>query len=143
MTITGGTALGRDEIDRMVKDAEAYAEEDRKRREAVETRNQAEQLVNQTERILEEQGSALSDDERGPIDAALADLKTAVDSEDTSLEDLRSKMEHLAQASQGAFTRMYQEAAQQGQATGGGTTEQAADDEEVVDAEIIDEGDES
>jgi molecular chaperone DnaK len=143
MTITGGTALAKDDIDRMVKDAEAYAEEDRKRREAVETRNQAEQLVNQTEKVLEEQGENLTDDERSPIDSALADLKTALGSEETSTEDLRSKMEHLAQVSQGAFTRMYQEAAQQAQAAGGGAPESdLGDEEEVVDAEIIDEGDE-
>jgi len=143
MTITGGTALAKDDIDRMVKDAEAYAEEDRQRREAVETRNQAEQLVNQTEKVLEEQGENLNEDERAPIDSGLADLKTALGSEDTSTEDLRSKMEHLAQVSQGAFTRMYQEAAQQAQAAGGdaGTGEPASDDD-VVDAEIIDEGDE-
>jgi molecular chaperone DnaK len=143
MTITGGTALAKDDIDRMVKDAEAYAEEDRKRREAVETRNQAEQLVNQTEKVLEEQGENLTDDERSPIDSALADLRTALGSEETSTEDLRSKMEHLAQVSQGAFTRMYQEAAQQAQAAGGGAPESdLGDEEEVVDAEIIDEGDE-
>jgi molecular chaperone DnaK len=142
MTITGGSALAQGDIDRMVKDAEAYAEEDRKRREAVETRNQAEQLVNQTENVLEEQGTNLNDDERGPIDTALADLKTALGSEDTPTEELRSKMEELAKVSQGAFTRMYQETAQQGQAAGG-PVEGEVDDDEVVDAEIIDEGDES
>ncbi len=144
MTITGGSALASDEIDRMVKDAESYAEEDRKRREAVETRNQAEQLVNQTEKVLSEQGDKLTEDEKSPIESAMADLRDAVASEDTSTEDLRSKMEHLAQVSQGAFTRMYQEAAEQAQATGAGAGAQdAAGDEEVVDAEIIDEGDES
>ncbi|MGA7272837.1 MAG: molecular chaperone DnaK [Acidimicrobiia bacterium] len=144
MTITGGSALASDEIDRMVKDAESYAEEDRKRREAVETRNQAEQLVNQTEKVLSEQGDKLTEDEKSPIESAMTDLRDAVASEDTSTEDLRSKMEHLAQVSQGAFTRMYQEAAEQAQATGAGAGAQdAAGDEEVVDAEIIDEGDES
>jgi molecular chaperone DnaK len=139
MTITGGTALAKDDIDRMVKDAEAYAEEDRRRREAVETRNQAEQVVNQTEKVLEEQGGNLTDDERAPIDSALADLKAALGSEDTSTEDLRSRMEQLAQVSQGAFTRMYQEAAQQAPAAGSGP--ESDSDEDVVDAEIIDEGD--
>ncbi len=144
MTITGGSALADQDIDRMVKDAESYAEEDRKRREAVETRNQAEQLVNQTEKVLSEQGDKLTDDEKSPIETAMSDLKEAVASEDTSTEDLRSKMEHLAQVSQGAFTRMYQEAAEQAQASGAGqATEGVTDDEEVVDAEIIDEGDES
>src|SRR5690606_1958014 len=99
------------------------------------------QLVNQTQKVLEEQGDNLNEDERSPIDTALADLKEALSSEDTSTEDLRSKMEHLAQVSQGAFTRMYQEAAEQAQAAGGGGSESESD-EDVVDAEIIDEGDE-
>ncbi|HLU52686.1 MAG TPA: molecular chaperone DnaK [Acidimicrobiia bacterium] len=142
MTITGGSALSQDEIDRMIKDAESYAEEDRKRREAVETRNQAESLINQTERVLDEQGDKLSEDERSSIESALSELKEAAASEDTSTEDLRSKMEGLAQVSQSAFTRMYQEAAQQapaGASGEGGTV----DDDEVVDAEIIDEGDDT
>jgi molecular chaperone DnaK len=144
MTITGGSALAQDDIDQMVKDAEAYAEEDRKRREAVEARNQAEQLVNQTERVLEEQASSLTDEERSPIDSALEDLKSALAAEDSSTEDLRSKMEQVAQVSQGAFTRMYQEAAQQAQAEGATAAgEEGGDDEEVVDAEIIDEDEES
>lgn len=140
MTITGGSALGSDEIDRMVTEAEAYADEDRQRREAIETRNQAEQLVNQTEKVLSEQGDSLTEDERAPIDSALEDLKTAVSDDSTDTADLRSKIEHLAQVSQGAFTRMYQEAAQEAQAAG---EPGQADDEDIVDAEIIDEGDEA
>ncbi|HEX7098394.1 MAG TPA: molecular chaperone DnaK [Acidimicrobiia bacterium] len=144
MTITGGSALSQEEIDRMIKDAESYAEEDRKRREAVETRNRAESLVNQTERVLNEQGDKLSDDERSSIESALSELKEAVASESTSTEDLRSKMERVAQVSQSAFTRMYEQAAQQAQAqTGGAGDAGTVDDDEVVDAEIVDEGDES
>ncbi|HJR92187.1 MAG TPA: molecular chaperone DnaK [Acidimicrobiia bacterium] len=142
MTITGGSALASDEIDRMVKDAEAYADEDSKRREAVETRNQAEQLVNQTEKVLSEQGENLTEDERSPIDAALTELRNAVAAEDTPSDDLRSKMENLASVSQGAFSRMYQDAAQQAPA-GGPVEGETVDDDEVVDAEIIDEGEES
>src|SRR5690606_22505807 len=92
MTITGGSALSQDEIDRMIKDAESYAEEGRKRREAVEPRNQAESLINQTERVLDEQGDKQSEDERSSIESALSELKEAAASEDTSTEDLRSKM---------------------------------------------------
>jgi molecular chaperone DnaK len=143
MTITGGSALASDEIDRMVKDAEAYAEEDLKRRDAVEARNQAEQLVNQTEKVLSEQGENLTEDERSPIEAALADLRTAAAAEDTSTEDLRSKMEHLATVSQGAFTRMYEQAASEQASAGGPVEGDVVDDDDVVDAEIIDEGDES
>ncbi len=140
MTITGGSALASEDIDRMVKDAEAYADEDRRRIEAVETRNQGEQLVNQTVKLLADQGENLNDEEKAPIDTAVADLKEALADDSTEPEDLRTKMEHLAEVSQGAFARMYQEAAEQAQAAGGGTTES---DEDVVDAEIVDEGDDT
>jgi molecular chaperone DnaK len=140
MTITGGSALASEDIDRMVKDAEAYADEDRRRREAVETRNQGEQLVNQTEKLLTDQGEKLNEEEKAPIDAAIADLKEALASDSTEPDELRTKMEHLAEVSQGAFARMYQEAAEQAQATGEGT---ADNDDDVVDAEIVDEGDDT
>jgi molecular chaperone DnaK len=140
MTITGGTALAKDEIDRMVKDAESYAEEDRQRREKVETRNQGDQLVHQTEKVLAEQGEKLSADERAGIDTALSELRTALGDENTETAALRSRIEALVTASQGAFSRMYQEAASsQAGAAGAGASQ---NDEDVVEAEIIDEGDE-
>ncbi len=139
MTITGGTALGKDDIDRMVKDAEAYADEDRRRREQVETRNQADQLVHQTEKVLSEQGEKLNEEERASIDVALNELKTTL--EDTSAETttLRTRIDALVTASQGAFSRMYQESAQANTASGAGG--ETANDDDVVEAEIIDEGD--
>jgi molecular chaperone DnaK len=139
MTITGGTALGSDEIDRMVKAAEAHAEEDRARREHVETRNQGDQLVHQTEKVLKEQGERLSSDEREKIEAALAELKAGI--EDTSVDTpgLRSRIDQLVTASQGAFSRMYQES---GQAAAGGDEATGSNDDDVVEAEIVDEGDE-
>ena len=139
MTITGGTALAKEDIDRMVKDAEAYAEEDRLRREQIETRNQGDQLVHQTEKVLAEQGEKLSADERGSIDSALADLKAALGDENTDTATLRSRIEALVTSSQGAFTRMYQEAASQ---PGAGATGEGVSDDDVVEAEIVDEGDE-
>jgi molecular chaperone DnaK len=138
MTITGGTALAKDEIDRMMKDAESYAEEDRKRREEVETRNQADQLVHQTEKLLKEQGEQMTADERSSVESALAELKSALAGDDASA--IRSKMESLITASQAMATRLYQQAAAQQQAGGGGATGPEADDEDVVEAEIIDEG---
>jgi molecular chaperone DnaK len=141
MTITGGTALGHDEIDRMVKDAEAYAEEDRLRREGVETRNQADQLLHQTAKVLTEQGEKLSDDERAKIDEAVTDLKSAVENDATPTTELRAKIEALVTASQGAFSRMYQEAAQSGQAGAGAHA--SSSDEDVVEAEIVDEGEQA
>ncbi len=95
MTITGGTALADDEIDKMVKDAEAYAEEDRKRREAVETRNRGDQLVHQTEKVLSEQGESLNEDEKSGIESALAELKTALGDESTESTEIQSKMDAL------------------------------------------------
>jgi molecular chaperone DnaK len=138
MTITGGTALADDEIDKMVKDAEAYAEEDRLRREAVETRNRGDQLVNQTEKVLSEQGDSLNEDEKSGIESALADLKAALGEESTESSAIQSKMDALVEASQNAFTRVYQEAAAAADAEAGPTGETGEDDD-IVEAEIVDE----
>ena len=123
----------------MVKDAEAYADEDRLRREQVETRNQADQLVHQTEKVLKEQGEKLNDEERASIDTALGDLKSTLEDANADTPTLRSKIDALVNASQGAFSRMYQEAAQANQAGQAGADDGASDDD-VVEAEIIDEG---
>ena len=139
MTITGGTALAQDDIDRMVKDAEAYAEEDRKNRETVETRNQADQLVHQTEKVIKEHESTITSEEKESIESKLAELRTALENEAADTTDLRAKMDALVEASQGAFTRVYQEAAQQAQAGAGGG-QPVEDDEDIVEAEIVDEG---
>jgi len=133
MTITGGSALAQDDIDRMVKDAEAYADEDAKRREAVETRNQAEQLVHQTEKLVEEQGENMTEDEKSGVDTALAALKLTLENESAETTEIRSQMEELIKASQTMATRLYEQAAQQAQA--GGATED--EDDDVVEAEII------
>ncbi len=143
MTITGGTALDKDEIDRMMKEAEAHAEEDRQRKEEAETRNTADALVFQTEKLLKEQGEKVSDDERTKIEAALGELKTALAGED--IEAVKAKHEALLQASQEFAQRLYQ-AAQAEQAAGaaGGApggdagAQSAPDDDEVADAEIVD-----
>ena len=140
MTITGGTALGQDDIDRMVKDAEAYAEEDRNNRERVETRNQADQLVHQTEKVIKDNEETITADEKTLIEEKLADLRTVLGNEASETAEIRAKMEALIEVSQGAFTRAYQEAAQQSQAASGGAT--AAEDDEIVEAEIVDEDDE-
>jgi molecular chaperone DnaK len=136
MTITGGTALARDDIDRMVRDAEAYAEEDAKRREAVETRNQAEQLVHQTDKLIEESGDKMSEEEKTSVEAAKEALNTVLGDADADTDSIRSKMDELIQASQAMATRLYQQAAAE-QASAGG--DNGADDDEVVEAEIVDE----
>ena len=135
MTITGGTALSQDEIDRMVKDAEAYAEEDAKRREAVETRNQADQLVHQTQKLIEEQGDQMTEAEKSSVEAALSELKETLEDQEAGTETIRSKMEALISASQEMASRLYQQAA----AAQAESTAETGEDEDVVEAEIVDE----
>jgi molecular chaperone DnaK len=141
MTITGGSALAQDDIDRMIEDAEAYAEEDANRREAVDTHNQADQLVHQTDKLLEEQAENMTDDEKSSVEAALSDLRGAVDEESTETEELRSKMDALIQASQAMATRPYQEAAAE-QGPAGADAGAGDEDEDIVEAEIIEDDDE-
>jgi molecular chaperone DnaK len=140
MTITGGSALAQDDIDRMVKDAEAYAEEDAQRREAVETRNQADQLVHQTDKLLEEQAENMSEDEKSGVETALAALRLTLENESAETSEIRSRMDELVTASQAMATRLYEQAAQQAQAA---TGEPESGDDDVVEAEIIDDDDES
>ena len=143
MTITGGTALGKDEIDRMVKEAEAHAEEDRQRHDEAETRNNADSLVFQTEKLLKEQADKVSAEDRTKIESALGELKTALAGDD--IDAVRQKHEALLTASQEFAQRLYQ-AAQAQQAASGTSGEGAASDaahpsdDEVADAEIVDEG---
>jgi molecular chaperone DnaK len=149
MTITGGTALDKGEIDRMMKEAEAHAEEDRQRREAAEVRNNADALVYQTEKLLKDQAEKVNDDDKAKITAAVDELKEALKGED--VDAIRAKHEALIQASQEFAQRLYQAAQQQQQAAGGagGAGGPAGDagasqpsDDEVADAEIVDEGEE-
>ncbi|HEX5615250.1 MAG TPA: molecular chaperone DnaK [Acidimicrobiia bacterium] len=136
MTITGGTALGKDEIDRMMKDAEEHAEEDRKKREEVEVRNNADTLVWQTEKLLAEQGEKVSADEREKIDEALKRLKDALAGPD--IEAVKSAHESVLQASQEFAQRLYQSAQASAGAEGASAPGGAPSDDEVADAEIVD-----
>ena len=143
--ITGGSALPREDIEKMVRDAEEYAEEDRKRREEAEVRNQADSLVYQTEKFLGENEDKVPDDIKSEVREALAEVKKALESNDT--DAIKSASERAAQVSQKMGTAIYQQAqAQQAQAqqsdSGDGSTETPADDE-VVEAEIVDEHDAS
>jgi molecular chaperone DnaK len=142
MTITGGTALSKDEIDRMMKDAEAHAEEDRKRREEAETRNNADSLVFQTEKLLREQADKVSADDREKVDAALKELKDALAGAD--IEAVKRGHERLTTVLQDFSQRLYQAAqAQQTTAGGGGASGGAGpageSDDDVAEAEIVDE----
>jgi len=145
MTITGGTALSKDDIDTMVKEAEAHAEEDRQRREEAETRNNADSLVFQTEKLLKEQADNVSEDERQKIEEKLKALKDALAGSD--IEAVKRGHEELLAASQEFAQRLYQQSAQSQQqegAAGGGTAgsgggpSSAPSDDEVADAEIVD-----
>ncbi len=143
MTITGGTALSQDEIDRMMTDAEAHAEEDRARREAVEARNNADNVAYQTEKLLKEHEELLSDEEKDDINQKLTELKAVLGNEEAEANELAEKADALIAASQ-VFGQRINEAAQAAAQAGEAGGEQSADDdddEEVVDAEIVDEDD--
>ena len=145
MTITGGSALPKDEIDRMMRDAEQHGEEDRKRREEAELRNQAETLVYQTEKFVRENDEKLPADVKEKVNGALGEANEALKGNDVAT--IRSAMEKLATESQAMGAALY---AQQGAgATAGDGPTGAAGDagttggpdgaDDVVDAEIVDE----
>ena len=135
MTITGQSSLDKDAIAQMVKDAEAHAEEDRKRKEAAEIRNTADTLVYQTEKLLKDQAGNVTDDEKSTIEAKLADVRSALDGAD--LEAIKNATEALMSAGQEFGQRLYEAAAAQEREAEAGAGMPA--DNEVVDAEIIDE----
>ncbi len=146
ITISGGSALSKEEIDRMVKDAEAHAAEDKKRREETEARNTAEQLAYSTDKFLADNADKLTDDQRKPVDAALDDLKTALKPDSgASLEDINAKVSKLNEESQKMGTAMYAAAAEQGESAdvpGAEASDGAAGGaEDVVDAEVVDDED--
>ena len=139
MTVTGGSALGKEDIDRMVRDAEAHAEEDRKRREAVEMRNEADALAFRTEKLLADADS-IGDEVKAPVVEALEKLKEALKGTDNdsevkaAMEDLNTKAAAMGQAVYAASQAQAQEQAQEqaSPADAGGS------DDDVVDAEIVD-----
>lgn len=140
MTISGGSALSKDDIDRMVREAEQYAEEDAKRREAVEVRNQAEQLVYTTEKFLDENDEKLPDDVKTEVRTDVDALKVTLEKEDASADDLRAGVTKLGESSQKMGAAMYAAAEADAAAAGGSDGSTGEADEDVVDAEIVDEG---
>jgi molecular chaperone DnaK len=142
MTITGQSSLPKDDIDRMVRDAEAHAEDDRRRREEAEVRNQADGLVYQTEKMLKDQASSFSGGEKDRVEGDLKTLKDALSGSD--IDAIRRATETLATGVQELGKRLYEQSAATGSdgATSGPTgasTNHGPDDDEVVDAEIVDE----
>ena len=143
MTISGGSALSKDDIDRMVKDAEQYAEEDARRREAVEARNQADSLVYSTEKFLSENDEKLPDDVKTEVRADLDDLKKLLEDEDTDKDAFTAAITKLGESSQkmGAAIYAASEGAEgaEGAAPGEPGAATGEGDDNVVDAEIVDE----
>jgi molecular chaperone DnaK len=142
ITITGQTSLPKDDIQRMVRDAEQHAAEDRQRKEEAETRNNADALVYQTDKLLADQGDKVPQEDRERVEKALKDLRESVAG--TDYERIRRDTETLRTASQALGQRLYEQAAQQQQQAAGGPTGDGSGassnpaDDEVVDAEIVD-----
>ncbi|MGZ6831464.1 MAG: Hsp70 family protein, partial [Nocardioidaceae bacterium] len=136
MTITGGSALSKEDIDKMIKDAEQYAEEDRQRKEAVETRNQADGLVYTTEKFLADNADKVPAEVKTEVEADVEALKKALEGDDSAA--ISSAMTKLGESSQKMGAAMYA-AGEADAAAAGGTTGTGDTDEDVVDAEIVDE----
>ena len=141
MTITGQSSLNKDDIDRMVRDAESHAADDRRRKEEAEVRNNADSLVYQTEKLLKEQGEKMGDS-RSSIETNLATLKEALAG--TDLEPIKNATEQLSVSLQSVSQLLYEQASQEQAASAaggggaGGDGSSGPNDDEVVDAEIVD-----
>jgi molecular chaperone DnaK len=141
VTISGGSALAKDDIERMMADAEKYAEEDRQRREEAEVRNRGESLAYTTEKFLAENADKVPADVKSEVESSIADLKKSLEGTDT--EAIRVASEHAAQVSQKMGTAIYAQSQQSASAAGAeGAADQPdapSDDDDVVEAEIVDE----
>ncbi|MEI8391158.1 MAG: molecular chaperone DnaK [Actinomycetes bacterium] len=139
MMISGQSTLSKDDINQMVKDAEAHAEEDRQRREEAEVRNNADSLVYQTEKVLREQGEKVTAEEKAAVEEPLAALKIALEGNDFAVT--KAATDALMAASQAFSQKLYEAAARDSEAAGtsaSGQSSGADNDDEIVDAEIID-----
>ena len=141
--ITGGSALSDEEIDRMVKDAEAHAAEDEERRKNADARNTLEQLVYQGEKLLKDNEEKISEGDRTKAEDAIKESKEELAKEDASTEDLEAKRDSLNEALQAVGTAIYSQAEGAEGAEGDAGAEQSSDDDDVVDAEIVDEDEEN
>ena len=143
MTVTGGSALGKDEIDRMVKEAEANADADKKRREAVEMRNEADALAFRTEKLLEENGDKIPEDTKAPVTESIDKLKEALKGTDND-DEIKAAMEDLNQKASAMGQAIYAAAQQEAQTSEQAPADNAGDDgDTVVDAEIVDDENDS
>ena len=141
MTITGGSGLSKDEIDRMMKDAEAHADEDKRRRDEAEIRNTAEGLQFTTEKFLADNGDKLPEDKRTELQSALDELKKQLEGAD--YDGIKAAQERVSSIATEAGGAMYAAQAASGEGAEGATPgagEAPDDDDSVVDAEVVDEG---
>ena len=135
--ITGQSTLSKEDIESMVKDAEAHAEEDRRRRDEAEVRNNADSLVYQTEKLLRDQSEGIAEADKSAVEAPLAELKTALTGSD--LDAIKSATEKLMQASQAFSQKLYEAASRDANAAGSSASGASGQDDDIVDAEIVDE----
>ncbi len=138
MTITGGSALGKDEIDRMIADAEQYAEEDAKRREAVEARNQADQLVYTTEKFLADNGDKIPEDVQTEVQTDVDALKKTLEDPEADPATIGAGVSKLNESSQKMGAAMYASAEADAAAAGGTTGATGEADDDIVDADVVD-----
>jgi molecular chaperone DnaK len=136
ITISGSTALSDDEVDRMVKDADSHGEEDRKRKETVEVRNGADTLLYTTEKTMKDLGDKVPDETRSAIDAASADVRTALEGEDN--DAIKAASEKLQEASYKLAEIVYGNAQEESASAGEPAEEEPHGDEEVADYEVVD-----
>ncbi len=139
MTITGQSSLSKDDINQMVRDAEAHAEDDRRRKEEAEVRNTADSLVYQTDKVLREQGDKVSADEKAAVEGPLSDLKKTLEGNDVGA--IKEATGKLMTASQAFSQKLYENAARDTNAAGTSASGQgtgSVNDDEIVDAEIVD-----
>lgn len=135
MTITGGSALPKDDIDRMVREAEEHAEEDKKRREDQETRNVAEQLAYSTEKLLKDNADKISEPTRETVQKAIDDVKAALEGEDS--EAVKSALNHLNEVGMKIGEEVYQAAEKAAEEPDLPSQADVNAEEEVIDAEIV------
>jgi molecular chaperone DnaK len=135
ITITGGTALEQDEIDRMIKDAEQHANDDAKKKELVETRNLAEGMITSTDKMLEENSDKATDEEKDAINNAKDALKTLLEKEELTIDELKASIEELTKASQSFAEKLYAET----QAAQDNQSETPEDVQDVVEGEVVEE----
>ena len=137
ITITASSGLSKDEVEKMMKDASAHAEEDKKRREEIETRNRADQAVYAADKILRDMGAKLTADDKSAVESAIEALKTAMAANNTS--DMSSAMEQLTQAQHKAAEALYKQTGAAGSESAAGAKDSSGPQDDVIDAEVVEE----